>query len=279
MTHTASAPGKIILTGEYAVVFGYPGVAIPSSMRVEVTVNEDASRSNLEVLWNEEHDSRWDAYVLKIIELCQQKKDLLKGTLIIKNQIPLGSGMGSSTAFVIAITRALLGPDCEEDAREIENQMSPGNSGMDFAVIWNESPIVFSKDEGAEQVELPARILDGAFLIDTGAPLETTSELIALVQQKKEGSDDIEDALRTIGHSAERLLDNQKLVTIFKYHHRAQVTLGVVPLKVQELIAKIEAAGGAAKVIGAGGMKKGAGIVLAIGVDQALITDYPHFPL
>jgi len=275
MTHTASAPGKIILTGEYAVVFGYPGVAIPSSLRMTATFTEDPSKKNVEITWSETVDPLWNDYVQKIIDTCSKKMEATGGTLTLKSEIPLGSGMGSSTACVIAVCRALLGPDCESIAHDIENELSPGNSGIDFAVIWNESAVVFSKDEGAEEVELPPHILDGAFLIDTGTPTETTTELIGLLEQNKEGNDTIEDALKTIGHSAERLLNNEKLQTIFRYHHRAQIALGVVPPTVQELIAKIEAQGGAAKVIGAGGKIGGGGMVLALGIDPKTITDFP----
>lgn len=279
MTYSASAPGKIILTGEYAVVFGYPGVAIPSSLRMSATFTEDASKKNIESTWSETVDPLWNDYVQKIIEKCSKKMEVTGGILTLNSEIPLGSGMGSSTACVIAVCRALLGPDCESIAHEIEDELSPGNSGIDFAVIWNESAVVFSKDEGAEQVELPPHILDGAFLIDTGTPTETTSELIGLLKQKKEGNDMIEDALKTIGHSAERLLNNEKIHTIFRYHHRAQMTLGFVPPAVQELIAKIEAQGGAAKVIGAGGVMGGGGMVLAIGIDPKIITEYPVISL
>ncbi|NLG07305.1 hypothetical protein GX553_02525, partial [Candidatus Peribacteria bacterium] len=36
MAHNASAPGKIILSGEYAVVFGYPGIAVPAPIGMRV---------------------------------------------------------------------------------------------------------------------------------------------------------------------------------------------------------------------------------------------------
>ena len=41
----STAPGKIILTGEYAVVFGYPGIAVPSPLSMTVTLEEDDSGS------------------------------------------------------------------------------------------------------------------------------------------------------------------------------------------------------------------------------------------
>ncbi|MBT7493790.1 MAG: mevalonate kinase, partial [Candidatus Peribacter sp.] len=39
---TATVSGKIILTGEYAVLFGYPGIAVPSPLKMAVSFEEDA---------------------------------------------------------------------------------------------------------------------------------------------------------------------------------------------------------------------------------------------
>lgn len=60
-------------------------------------------------------------------------------------------------------------------------------------------------------------------------------------------------------------MGGEALATVMREHHKAQVALGVVPAGVRDLIAAIEQAGGAAKVIGAGSRTGGAGIVLAVG--------------
>ena len=74
----------------------------------------------------------------------------------------------------------------------------------------------------------------------------------------------ISSALHAIGHCTERLLTGESPMSVFPDHHRAQVELGVVPERVQDVIREIERNDGVAKVIGAGGRTGGAGMVFAL---------------
>ncbi len=65
-------------------------------------------------------------------------------------------------------------------------------------------------------------------------------------------------------------MQGEPLRDVMREHSRAQVTLGVVPPEVQELIAAIEDVGGSAKVIGAGSRTGGAGMVLAVGKQEEI---------
>jgi len=268
MKHSsATANGKIILSGEYAVVFGYPGIAVPAPIGMQVLFEETDERS---LQWDGIPDT-WKEYTESIIDHCGELGGKVNGRITVKNDLPLGKGMGSSTALVIAVARCLLGNDCKAQALEIENRMNPGHSGVDFAVIWENAPILFKKNEDPKIIDLKSSLLRGALLIDTGTPNETTPELVAWVKGREQ---ELMPHLETIGECTERL---QKLVTlspvevpqalrsIIRRHHRAQAALGVVPATVQELIAAIEGSGGAGKVLGAGAKTGGGGIVLAIG--------------
>ena len=53
--------------------------------------------------------------------------------------------MGSSTAIVVALARCFLGENCKEEALAIEDIINKGHSGLDFAVIWEERPIRYSR--------------------------------------------------------------------------------------------------------------------------------------
>lgn len=258
---SASAPGKIILSGEYAVVFGKRGIAVPSEESVTVTWTDDASISGVSITWDGDVNSQWISYAENILEYLKPHTKPLQGTLHVRCDIPLGKGMGSSTALVIAVCRCLLGPECEEIARFVEDQINPGHSGIDFAVIWNNAPILFSRGTKPEKITLPKNILQGARLIDTGSPNETTKELVAWMKTRGQ---EIEPAIAIIAGCTERLLQGESLKTVMRDHHRAQVALGVVPENAQKIIAEIEAQGGSAKVIGAGGRTGGGGMVLAI---------------
>lgn len=260
MKRSATAHGKIILSGEYAVVFGGPGIAVPAEVSVAAAW-EDAGASPMKIIL--EGNAGTEDYARHIIDLCVEKGGPTTGTVIIKNDIPLGKGMGSSTALVIALSKCLLGPERKEDALHVEDTVNPGHSGLDFAVIWSGLPMAFKRGTPPEEVHLDLSFLKNSKLIDTGTPNETTPELVAWMRSRTE-MPEVSAALKTIGNCTKRLLNGESAMTVFPDHHRAQVALGVVPESVQELIAGIEKKGGAAKVLGAGARSGGGGMVLAL---------------
>lgn len=297
----ASACGKIILSGEYAVVFGKRGIAIPSKESMTVTWEEDASLPEPKIIWDGVR-KEWTDYARQILEYLKPYTGDLRGGLSIQSNLPLGKGMGSSTSLVIAISRCMLGPECEKAAREVEDQINAGHSGIDFAVIWAHAPVLFSQNTEPMMIDLPKDILKDAELIDTGQPRETTKELVAWIKTRVENplpwveenpppdtvtkrlhlkqskeikkgagflpaaskTHSIAEAIDTIGNCTERLLQGESLHTVMRDHHRAQVALGVVPDATQKIIAEIEKKGGSAKVIGAGGRTGGGGMVLVL---------------
>lgn len=276
MKHTAVAHGKIILSGEYAVVFGHPGIAVPAPLAMQVTYEESSAqiavRSMLNLKWlGISGGETWEDYARKIIlHLEQIAGTSFRGTVTIKNQLPLKKGMGSSTALVIGLTRALLGPNKRAEALAVEDVVNPGHSGLDFSVIWAEKPLYFRKGKEPQVIELPKNILRGALLVDTGTPGETTPELVAWVKGRAEDPR-VKRALIAIGKCTERLKQGEDLRSVFKDHHRAQVALSVVPAAVQTMVREIERLGGAAKVLGAGGRTGGGGTVLALHKNPDLI--------
>lgn len=261
-TKTASATGKIILSGEYAMLFGYTGIALPS--RETITVRFTSKKhGGLTVIWG--HDTlhpEWAMYAGQVAEhLGHEVKKKIRGELFIETNLPLGKGMGSSTALVIAIARVLLGSDCKDAAKHIEDIMNPGNSGMDFAVIWEGTPILYQKGQPIQTIRLPEDLLGRMELIDSGMPSEHTPALVAWVRSRKK---ELQEPLSTIGSCAERIVVGESLAVVLREHHKAQVALGVVPLHTQTLIREIEKKGGAAKVIGAGGRSGGGGMILSL---------------
>src|SRR5687767_733434 len=98
----ASASGKIILSGEYAMVFGYPGIAVPAkeTMRVRFTPKR---KDGLVVVWGkDDFYPEWAMFAGQIAESIGRRKDeRIQGELFVETDLPLGKGMGSSTALVI----------------------------------------------------------------------------------------------------------------------------------------------------------------------------------
>lgn len=259
---TASASGKIILAGEYAMALGYPGIAVPSEEKM-LAAFRPAKSGGLTVIFG--HDllqPEWAMYAGQIAEvLARTTGKRIHGELTLQTNLPLGKGMGSSTALVIAIARALLGPSCRGAALAAEDEVNPGHSGMDFAVIWEERPIRYVKGEAPKHVTLPPELLRHMQLTDTGMPNEQTPALVAWVKSR---AAELKEPLQIIGGCADRILKGESLRDVVRAHHRAQVALGVVPPHARAIIEDIESRGGAAKVIGAGGRTGGGGMVLSL---------------
>jgi len=115
--HTSFAPGKIIISGEYAVVFGETGIAIPAPIGIRATFMEDTRKDHLDVKWlGIKGNDEWDLYLRRIIGLLERGRSPFRGTLTVMNQLPLQKGLGSSTALVIAVSRALIGKGKEAEA-------------------------------------------------------------------------------------------------------------------------------------------------------------------
>ena len=264
MKKSASACGKIILSGEYAVVFGYPGVATPVSLGIDVEWEEKTS-GGMEIHLDE-HSERDGAreYIEKILACLGKHQGMLK----IRNNLPIGRGMGSSTALVIAIARTILGEDSKTEALRIEDMMNPGHSGLDFAVIWDQKPVLFRKGTPPESIDISKDLLKGATLIDTGKPNEATPELVAWAKSRAK---ELEEPLKVIGNCTVRLLQGEDFSSIVRDHHRAQIRIGVVPDAARDLIEEIEENNGAAKVLGAGGRTGGGGMILVLGLESKKI--------
>jgi mevalonate kinase len=195
------------------------------------------------------------------MNLCTEAGATSNGTLTITHHLPLGKGMGSGTALVIAIAKCLLGDDCKERALAIEDVVDPGHSGIDFQTIWDGHPILFKKGSPTVQAAISAEFLKEGVLIDTGAPGETTAELVAWMKTREA---EMRPFFETIGACTERLMGGESPITVIPDHHRAQIGLGIVPDSAKHLIERIEHEGGVGKVIGAGGRVGGGGMVLAL---------------
>ena len=178
-------------------------------------------RKGLRIVWaGRKEDGIWLATTRKIVKLIEARVGPLLGKLTIHNTLPLGKGMGSSTGIVVALARCFLGKDCKDEALAIEDVINQGHSGIDFAAIWEERPIVIQRNR-YEFIDLPKGLQQG-FLVDTGLPIAPTSIIIRQLKERVPREKILMDSVETIGNCTERLLSGEDPLTVFPDHHRGQ---------------------------------------------------------
>lgn len=201
----------------------------------------------------------------------------------INSKIPIGSGLGSSAASSAAYCAALLDFLKIEPTLELVNELAyecdkvfNGNpSGGDNTTviyggfIWYRKELDFLKTFRPLPFKLHKNIKQ-FYLIDSGKPAETTGELVGKVRIKLHESrikvqmvfDHQEQLVKELA-TALKEGDELSLLKIIKEGEGNLEKLGVVGKKTKDIIRKVEKIGGAVKIMGGGGIKDGAGMLLA----------------
>jgi mevalonate kinase len=168
MLTEASAPGKIILCGEHAVVYGRPAIALPlADVRARAVVSSSTTSGitfdapDLERHWSlaDVPDHPLSELVLHFLAhvAIATPPDLL---IELQSTIPIASGMGSGAAIATAIVRALarhLGRELPNDRVSAlvyasEQRFHGTPSGIDNSVIAYEHPIWFARQSPLSMV-------------------------------------------------------------------------------------------------------------------------------
>ncbi len=204
-------------------------------------------------------------------------------SVVIDLQIPIGSGMGSSAALAVALTGALtvflkkefLKEKINEIAFRAEQYIHGFPSGGDTSASCYGGFIWFRKETDKLKIIQPIdlflseKIANNFFIIDTGAPKESTGEMVAsvrkLVGKRQIYADKIFTEQERLTRNLLSALQNNDEATIIKTiksGERNLEKLGVVSPFVKKQIQKIEELGGAAKICGGGGKTKSTGVVL-----------------
>lgn len=303
----AIAPGKLILSGEHAAVYGRPALAMAIDRCAQSVIGP--SLSDL-VSFNLLDLKTTDSFTLRALGELKARlhrnyqlfqggdltiRDVLhkpvelfefafitlldglhlkfSGGLDIQthSNIPIGCGLGSSAATILSLLRAIghyfrveFRPDWVlKYSMEAEKLQHGFPSGVDSYISLNGGCALF-QDGQATALPLPRLRL---YLVNTGAPAATTGECVVEVKRRFE-HDPIWNDFESITRALEQALradDRGEIRRMIRENSRLLDRIGVVPAKVRQFIADLEAEGAVAKVCGAGSvLGDNAGIVLVI---------------
>ncbi|MGD8398798.1 MAG: mevalonate kinase [Anaerolineae bacterium] len=274
MTH-ATAPGKIILFGEHAVVYRQPAIAVPvHQLQAEAVVESAPAGQGTQIIAPDVDrfvtlaDAPDDDALARIVDLTLEEigrpgnPDL---TITVRSTIPIARGLGSGAAISTAIVRALCAHYAHWIAsRRISDLVYQAEliyhgtpSGIDNTVIAFEKPIFFVKEEGWE-IFWPGQ----AFLLaiaDTGVE-SATWEVVRDVRRQYEAERDRYTALfRQTGavalgaRSAIEEGEMERLGRLMDENHTLLQEMGVSSPELDRLVAAARQGGAlGAKLSGAG---------------------------
>lgn len=130
MSSSASAPGKVILLGEHAVVYGKPAVAIAIDREVRTTVED----SDVLMLNGSTIDLEYHPHIEHILS----KYGDMKVSITTDTNLPPSSGLGSSAAFSSSLICAMrMRKNLKFDVMEIAKE----SFETEYAVQGRASPI------------------------------------------------------------------------------------------------------------------------------------------
>lgn len=172
-----SAPAKLILLGEHAVVYGQPAIAVPfetlaatveaqpALVGAGLTIRAHDTGAEFRIISDTETYGGELAYAaqLTIAHLGAALPDLI---LHVRSTIPIGSGFGSGAAVSTALIRELsaaLGAPLEDKALnqlvyEVEKMYHGTPSGIDNTVIVFGRPLYFIREKPPELFSLGTQL-------------------------------------------------------------------------------------------------------------------------
>ena len=275
---TVSAPGKIHLLGEHAVVYGKPALLIAINRRLTVTIASGDKKTSIHTSESPDYIN----HILAIIGNHYKRPQLPPMQITIRSAIPAGYHLGSSAAVAVATVGAVVfflkkvwNPTLiNQLAFEAEKKVHGNPSGADNTIctfggfIWYRRELPFLKNIWQLPMKFPVS-LNHFYLIDTGKPKETTGEMVEYLSEKlKVKSEKLRKLFEENEEQTKRIAqalkegNEKELINGMRNGEKTLEGIGVVSKKVVPLIRAIEKKGGAAKILGGGGRKSGVGFLL-----------------
>ena len=288
MKSIASAPGKIILFGEHFVVHGTPAILAAIDKRVTVTstftenkiLKINSQLGTLEVPISSSHEkakSEFKPFIYLANKMINSHQDVNGLEITINSDIPIGVGLGSSSACCVAATASISGLfkelSSEENLKmsiEAEKTIFPDTSGADCTVCTYGGIIEYDKINGSEKNTDTSNL--NLLIVNSMIP-HSTKRSVEKVSKFKESNEDRFSQLcvsetKLIGE-VNLALKNKDLITLGlkmsenqKYLEEIQVSNDTL----HDMISSLKEISLGAKITGAGD----GGCIIALVKDENL---------
>lgn len=304
------APGKLILSGEHAVVFGHPALAFALNYHTAVLIESKKTPLTSLIATDLGYQNQFTQAALTDFKQHIQKnyQQFLQGALPIRevlkaqhelllftvslladntqgleirlnSTIPIGCGMGSSAALIQSVLHAILFYNNLSFANDAlfqlshaaENTQHGRSSGLDLHLA-KQGGCLYFHNQTIHSRPLPTLKM---WMVNTGVPETSTGTAVShaapFFKQSSLGQD-FAAVTNGMDHALQ-LKHFAEVQTCIRRNHQLLKTIEVVPLKVAQFIQEIEAASGAAKICGAGAvLGQQAGMVIILMEDELTLA-------
>jgi mevalonate kinase len=279
MKAVASAPGKVILFGEHAVVFHKPALAMAVDRRARVEVRKTDQNNifieipDLDVEGTLPRGGKLETSgsgktgILRYITQALKLMGVEGGVEVkVELEIPIGAGLGSSAAITVA-TLAALGQltgrkldkgELARQAHQVELEVQGAASPMDTAVSTHGGIVYLTRDGEAQNLKSKGKMpLVVAYTSYRG----NTGELVAGVRKRRDSYPEVVDpileAMEMVSQRARQALlegEDQVLGDLLNINHGLLDALGVNTPELSRMVYQARRAGAiGSKITGAGG--------------------------
>jgi mevalonate kinase len=276
-----SAPAKIILFGEHAVVYGQPALAVPvSSLRAEAVAefHHDKLTIIARDLDNKIITFDGEDPLAESIRLTLQKLNIEapQAKITVQSNIPIASGLGSGAAITTVLVRALCeliqhplsAEDLNQLVYEVEKIHHGTPSGIDNTVVVYEQAIYFVRNQPIQPIEnaMPLTLL----IANTGIASLTkvaVGDVRKLVDSKPERIQPILEKIGAIVNAARQAMQHgniSQLGELMYANHELLQQLTVSSPELDKLVEVAKADGALGAKLSGGG--RGGNMI-------ALVTD------
>lgn len=281
----ASAPGKVILFGEHAVVYGRHAVVTAINRRCYAEVEKSSEFRIRSKIGISGLDFKKHPYISYAVKRFREYKSIDGAEIKIESEIPVSSGLGSSSAVTVSVLKGLNAEfdgglsheDIYKIARSVELDVQGKGSGTDPYISTYGGAWLIPDKKNFNIGDLQLVVIDSQ-------QSSSTRKMVSRVAHLRDEYpliDAVFDVIDRISIDSVDYLQNKDLKALSKLIHLNQCMLKSIDVSteiIDLLIQNLSQSGVTAKITGAGG----GGCVVGVGDEnsiQKVTEEYPAFLL